>query len=199
VSARINLEAVGDVVGVEHLVQLLRVGHQAVLVSYVQSDRTIAPQVADVLVDEGQRCVGRPFRQDVRLNLTVFRRQIEVKGRVLRVRRPRRRRGKLSAQEEAQLGRVFRCLDGFECLFVLRPGRTGLPSRQTAGAHDVEAAEHVGMLHAEASRAVSPHGVTRQAAALAVWDRAVMGVDVGHDIVDDEILEVPGGHRARIH
>ena len=79
------------------------------------------------------------------------------------------------------------------------PGSAASHRRHAAGAHDVERAEDVGVLHADAARAVAAHGVADQAAALAVGDGAVMRVDVGDEIVRDEILKVAGGHRTRIH
>src|SRR6185503_16007138 len=53
--ARIDLEIVGDAVIVEHVVQLGGVGAQTVLVSDIQSDGPIEPQVCRILVQHRQR------------------------------------------------------------------------------------------------------------------------------------------------
>jgi len=94
---------------IEHVVQLPGVGAQPVLVADVDRDRAIPAQPGNVLIDERERRVGRPFRQDGLL--VVSDRQIEVERRVLRIRRPGRRRRQLRAQPERQLRRV-RC--GFD-------------------------------------------------------------------------------------
>ena len=73
------------------------------------------------------------------------------------------------------------------------------PRRQAAGTHDVEAPEHVGMLHADTCRAVASHGVANQAAAGSLGNRAVMSVDICDNIVRDEALKVSGRNRTRIH
>src|SRR6185437_9511223 len=43
------------------------------------------------------------------------------------------------------------------------------------------------------------HGVANQSTALPVWDRAVMRVDIGHNVVVDKLLEIASGLRTRIH
>ena len=55
------------------------------------------------------------------------------------------------------------------------------------------------MLHADAGRAVASHRVAHQAAAQSIRNRPVMRVDVGNQIVRNELLEVSGGDRTRIH
>src|ERR1035437_1184927 len=52
---------------------------------------------------------------------------------------------------------------------------------------------------ADACRAIASHRVTDQAAACSIWNRAVMSVDVLDNIVSDELLEVSGSDRTRIH
>src|SRR5678815_23420 len=71
--------------------------------------------------------------------------------------------------------------------------------RGAARAHDVEAAEHVRMLHADAARAVAAHRVADEAATVAVRNGPVVRVDVGDNVVRDKGLEVARRHRARIH
>ena len=55
------------------------------------------------------------------------------------------------------------------------------------------------MLHADTGRAIASHGMAHQAAALPRRNGAVMRVHIGHQIPGDEILEIAGGDRARIH
>ena len=156
---------------------------------------------ADVLVHEGQRRVRRPLRQDFGLRLAVLRRQVEIERRVLRVRRPRRRGGELRASEEGQAGAVRRRLSARHGLLQVRArrARPAPRARQAAGAHDVQAAEDVRVLHADAGGAVASHRVADQAAARPIGDRPVVGVDVGDHVLRDELLEVSRGHRARVH
>ena len=156
-----------------------------------------------VLVDERQRRVGGPLRQD-RLRL-IADRQIEVERRILRVRRPGGRRRQLRAESERQLRRVRRCLDRGQRLVVGGVRRRSAAAaaaaarRQAARAHDVQAAEHVSVLHADPRGAVAAHRVTDKAAALAARDRSIVRVDVRHDVARDVILEVSRRHRAGVH
>ena len=55
------------------------------------------------------------------------------------------------------------------------------------------------MLHADAGRAIASHGVAHQAAACSLRNRAVMRVDVRDHIMRDELLEISGRDRTRIH
>ena len=57
----------------EDLVKLRGAGPEAILVAHVDRNTAILFQVADVLIDEGQRRVRRPFRDDFRLDLTILR------------------------------------------------------------------------------------------------------------------------------
>ena len=61
VGAGIDLEAVGDAVVVEDVVQLAGIDAQAVLVADIHRDGVILAQIGDVLIDEGERRVGGPF------------------------------------------------------------------------------------------------------------------------------------------
>jgi len=103
----------------------------------------------------------------------------------------------LSASEEGQGGGICWRLDGFEGLH--RVGIACLSSGEAAGAHDVEATEDVGMLHADMSGSVAAHGVADEAAGGAGWDGSIVGVDVGHDVVGDVVLKVAGGDGVRVH
>ena len=53
---------------------------------------------------------------------------------------------------------VFTASSGFADFRLAAPPR----GRQAAGAHDVEAAEDIGMLHADAAGAVAAHGMADQ-------------------------------------
>ena len=73
-------------------------------------------------------------------------------------------------------------------------------SRQhAAGAHDVEAAEDLGVLHPDAAGAIAAHRVPDKAATESIWQGAIVRVDVSDEIVRNEVLEVAGSDRARIH
>src|SRR5206468_526556 len=85
---------------------------------------------------------------------------------------------------------------GFLVLRINRPCRAG---GHAAGAHDVQAPEHVGMLHADPAGAITAHRVTHQPAACPLGYGAVMRIDICDHIVRDEALEIARGHRTRIH
>ena len=59
----VDLEIVLDPVVRQHVVQLAGVDLQVVLVTDVNGDRAVLSQVLDVLIDEGERRVGRPPRE----------------------------------------------------------------------------------------------------------------------------------------
>src|SRR6188508_186389 len=103
VIARIDLETMGDPVGVEYLVEPRGVAAQAILVADVDGNRAITPQLADVLVDEVQRRVGIPLRQHLGTWFAIASGQIEVPRRVVRVRRPGRRGRELRPDPEREL------------------------------------------------------------------------------------------------
>src|ERR1019366_4435285 len=60
---------------------------------------------------------------------------------------------------------------------------------QAARTHDVEAAENVRVLHANAAGAVAAHRMTGQSPARTLGNRAVVGVDVADNIARDELFE----------
>ena len=55
------------------------------------------------------------------------------------------------------------------------------------------------MLHSDAGGTIAAHGVAYQAAAGALWNRAVVCVNVFDHVVRNETLEVARGHGTRIH
>ena len=57
--AGVDFEGVRDAVSVEGLVELLRVGPQAVLVSHVDGNSAVPAQVSDVLIEEGEGLDGQ--------------------------------------------------------------------------------------------------------------------------------------------
>ncbi len=155
VCAFVDFEAVCYPVLVEYVVQFGGIGAQAVLVSDVNGDGAVLAQVTDILIDKCERGVRRPFRENVRLSITVLRGKIEIQRRILRVRRPGGCAGKLRPQHEGEFGKIFLCLGSFDRLFkICRSGRAG---RQTARAHDVKAAEHIRMLHADTRGSIASH------------------------------------------
>ena len=64
VRPRVDLERVRDAVLIEHVVQLPGIDAQSVLIADVDRDRAIAPQAGNVLIDEGERRIGGPLRED---------------------------------------------------------------------------------------------------------------------------------------
>jgi hypothetical protein len=197
--AVIDLEGVGDAVTVEDVVQLTRVDPQAVLVAHIHGDGAVLAQIADVLVDEGERRIGGPFGDHIGLGHAVLGGKVKIERRILRVGRPCGCGSKLGAQTEGQAGRVRGRLHCFEGLVVGRVGWAADPRGHATWAHDIEAAEDVGMLHADAAGAIASHGMADQAAGEAVGDGAVMRVDIGDDVVGDVLLEVAGGDGTGVH
>ena len=55
VRAGVNFKTVRDSVVVEDIVELRGVEPQAVLIAYVHCNGAVLPQIADILVDKGQR------------------------------------------------------------------------------------------------------------------------------------------------
>ncbi len=86
--------------------QLARVDAKAVLVTDVDRDGAILPQISNVLIDESQRGIGCPFGENVGLGYAILKRQVEIQRRILRIGRPRCCAGKLGAPKERQLGGV---------------------------------------------------------------------------------------------
>src|ERR1017187_10427288 len=183
--AVIDLKGVCDAVAVEDVVQLTRVDPQAVLVAHIHGDGAILAQIADVLVNEGERRIGGPFGDHIRLGHAVLGGKVEIERRILRIGRPGGSGGKLRAQAKGQAGGVSRRLYCFEGLVLGRVGWSADACRHTAWAHDVEAAEDVGVLPADAAGAIASHGMADQAAAKAIGNGAVVGVDVGDQVAGD--------------
>ena len=102
--AGINFERACDSILIKDIVQFARIHPQAVLVANIERNGAILVQISDVLIDEGQRRIRRPFCENIRLGLAVFRWQVKIKRWILRIRRPCRCRGKLRAGKERQLG-----------------------------------------------------------------------------------------------
>src|SRR5579863_8787264 len=86
--AMIDLEGVGDSVCIENLVQLARASPQTVLIAHIDGNSLILPQITNVLVDERQGRVRRPFGDYILLDNAILHRQIEILRRVLRIWRP---------------------------------------------------------------------------------------------------------------
>ena len=59
-----------------------------ILIANVHRDRPVSAQIADILIDEGERRVGRPFGKHLALTRFVSRRQIEIEWRLARIGRP---------------------------------------------------------------------------------------------------------------
>src|SRR5579875_2729802 len=102
----VNIKAVFDAVVIEDLVELDHVEPQPSLVAYVERDRAVSPQVVNILIDERERGVGRPFRDDVGLRDAVLHREIEIKRRVLGVGRPCGCRSEPGTSKEGQASRI---------------------------------------------------------------------------------------------
>ena len=199
VRAVIELKGVRDAVLVEHFVQLDGIHAQSILIAYINGDGMVLAQISDVLIDERERRIGRPLGENVVLHNSVFRRQIKIQRRILWVGRPGGGGGKLRALEESELGGILGRLHRGELFLQLQVGRPGGTRRKAAWAHNVHAAENIGMLHADARGAVPSHRVTYQPAARAVGKRAVMRVNVGDKIVGDEVLKIARRDRTRVH
>ena len=153
-------------------------GKPAAACSDVDRYRPIATQVADILVDKVERCISGPLRQDVRLGHAVLHRQVKVQRRLTGVRRPGRRGRQQRPLTPCELGRFVerfqrRQFSNDRGIQLLR-----VAGRKTAWAHHVDRAEDSGMLHRDAGGAVAAHGMSDEAAALAIGNRAVVTVDV---------------------
>src|ERR1035437_9402452 len=209
VSAGIDLESIGNAVAVEDVVQLARIRAQPVLLANIHGDRLVLLQIADVLVNEYQRRVGRPLIEDFLLGIAE--RHVEIERRLLGIRGPRRGHRKLSGQA-GKLSRLGGRLCIPDCRFHVGAAPAAGTSASAAGAsgghaaraHDVEAAENVGMLHTDPACTVAAHRVPDQTPARPLGDRSVMSIDVGDDVARNVILEVPrrngtGVHRAVVH
>src|SRR5271165_5348539 len=168
VSTGIDFEGMLDGVQIENIVQFLGIDAQSVLVADIDRDGAILAQPSDVLIDESKRRIGRPFGENVRLDGAGIYGKVQVERRVFRVRRPSGGGGQLRTLKETKLGGVFGGFYGLECFLVFRFERRGGSRRQTTRTHDVQAAEDIGMLHADAGGTVAPHGMADQAATLSI-------------------------------
>src|SRR3954463_11347689 len=75
VCAVINLKIIGNAVAVENGMQLTCIRPQIVGIPYIHCNRSILPEIADVLIDKRQRRIGSPFRNHIRLGNTILARQ----------------------------------------------------------------------------------------------------------------------------
>src|SRR5512146_2418594 len=172
VRALVNLKAVRNSIRIQNVVKFGGVGLQTILVAHVNRNCSILAQVSDVLINESQRRIGRELGDNVGLGFAILDRQIEIKRWILWIGCPGRRTGKLRTKEERGLLLVCRSLDCSERLFEIRHLTAGTSRcsvalsaghrRKAAGAHDVEASENVGMLHADARCSVSTHRMAHQ-------------------------------------
>ena len=85
VGAGINFEAVRDSIFIKSFVELCGIDSQAVLVTYIDGDRTIPPETYDVLINESEWSICSPFCKNVGLWRSILRGQVEIKRRILRV------------------------------------------------------------------------------------------------------------------
>lgn len=72
VRARIHFEAVRDSILIKDFVELCGIDSQAVLVTYIDGDRTIPAETSYVLINESEWRIGNPFRKNVRLRRSLF-------------------------------------------------------------------------------------------------------------------------------
>ena len=89
VRAGINIEAVRDSIFIQNFVELCGIDSQAVLVTYIDRDRSVSAKTSDVLIHKSERSIGSPFRKNVRLGRSLFRGEVKIKWRILWVGRPR--------------------------------------------------------------------------------------------------------------
>src|SRR5689334_13148204 len=85
VRAGIHFEAVRDSILIKDFVELCGIDSQAVLVTYIDGDRTIPAETSYVLIHESEWRIGSPFRKNVRLRRSLFRSQVEIKRGILRI------------------------------------------------------------------------------------------------------------------
>src|SRR5689334_3665691 len=99
VGSGIDLKMVGDSVVIQNRMQLDGIEAQAVLIAHVHRNSAVLFEVSDVLINEGKRCIRCELCEHLWLWNTVFRWQVEVQRRILRVRCPCRGRSILSRTE----------------------------------------------------------------------------------------------------
>src|SRR5579884_2987471 len=203
VGSGIDLKPVPDPVPVENLVKLLGIEPQVILIAHVHRNTAVPSQVVDVLIDKGQRRIGGPFGQNLRLGHAVLYREVEIQRWILRVGRPGRRGSQLRPGEKLKFrgvgGRFEAGYSFFEGLVTSRIRRSGRPRRHAARAHDVQASEHVRVFHADARRAVSTHGVAHKTSARTLGYGPIVAVDPGYYIVRNKLLEIACRNGAGIH
>ncbi len=157
VRAGIDFEFIGDCVVVHGFVKCLGIEAEAVLVSDVEEDAAILAETSDILIKKCERGVGGPFGEDGGLRLSIFGREIEKERRILGIGRPGGGLGHVGAGEEWEIGRIRGSFGGFDGLGDFGCDRFRSDRSQAARTHDVEGAEDVGMLHADARGAVAAH------------------------------------------
>ncbi len=70
---------------------------------------------------------------------------------------------------------------------------------QAAGAQGVNTGEDIRVLEADAHGAIATHRVSCKAPALGFGDRAIVRVDIGHQIAGNKFVPVSGGDGIGIH
>ena len=96
VRAGIDFKAVRNSVVVEDIVQLARIDSQSVLISNVHRNGAVLLKISNVLVDKDQWRIGYKLRLDFRQRNAILGGQIEIKRRVLQIRRPGSRRSAIT-------------------------------------------------------------------------------------------------------
>jgi len=72
----IHLKAVDDAIRVQNIVQLAGIDSQTILVTHIDRNGAIPAQISDVLIHESEHGIRCPFRENVRLDHTVFCRKV---------------------------------------------------------------------------------------------------------------------------
>ena len=109
----VDREGVLDSIRVQRVVERLRVGSRAVLVADLDGDRPVAAQSRDVLVDERQRRVRVPLRQDIRPELALLVWQVEEERGLAGIGLEGGGDGQVTALNAFQLLEIFERLDRF--------------------------------------------------------------------------------------
>ena len=104
------------------------------------------------------------------------------------------------ALEEPELSQIFSCFTASRAFSF--SGFAG-PTGRGDGSRELmmyRLPKTSGMLHADTRGiAVPSHRMAHQSATLPIGDRAIVRIDVSDQIVRDELLEVSGSNRTRIH
>src|SRR5690349_23683312 len=85
VCAGIHFEAVRDSILIKDFVELCGIDSQAVLVTYIDGDRTIPAETSYVLIHESEWRIGSAVRKNVRLRRCLLRSQVEIKRGIRRI------------------------------------------------------------------------------------------------------------------